>query len=265
MTTVKRWLEIGSEATALERELLGAASHFDPPSGAESRVWAALVGLLPPVGGGAGPAPTPGGGSLPPPAIVGASAGAKLAVTKTVLTTLVVGVAGFGTVLAIDHDRPEPTQLATSIPPESRTPPPALSLAAPIPTPSVERPAAPGRAPERVAAPAPSSPASVAAFPVAGPAPTASFSDLRDENRLLRSAREALRAGDCARALEQLDAARAAFPSGELEQEREVLAIRALVAAGRRLEARDRARAFLDRHPSSPLAGRIAALLRESE
>ena len=271
MTAVRRWLETGSEATALEREILGASSHFDPPEGAEAAVWAALVGLLPPPGGGGAPAPGGGstalpGGSLPPPAVVGASAGAKLAVTKTVLTTLVVGAAGFGTLLAIDRQPARPVA-AESAPRSADVPSawPAPSVEVVLGSASIELPALPARAEPPVAPPEPSSTSTMAAFPTPGAAPSAAFSDLREEHRLLRSAREALRTGNSAAALEQIEAARSAFPQGELEQEREVLAIRALIAAGRKSEARDRASAFLRSHPTSPLSGRVASLLREAQ
>jgi hypothetical protein len=79
-----------------------------------------------------------------------------------------------------------------------------------------------------------------------------STSRTRAERVALERARGALRAGDPATALTWLDRAQNAASGGVLAQEREVLAIEALSAAGRRAEARSRAREFLARFPESP-------------
>jgi hypothetical protein len=64
-----------------------------------------------------------------------------------------------------------------------------------------------------------------------------------------------------AEALRVLDEHRAGFPHGTLEQEREVLAIEALVRLGRRSEARARGDAFGRAFPTSAHRRRIAVLL----
>lgn len=50
------------------------------------------------------------------------------------------------------------------------------------------------------------------------------------------------------------------YPHGVFGQEREILAIRALVKLGRRGEAATRARAFVERHPESPYSEELRAL-----
>ena len=77
---------------------------------------------------------------------------------------------------------------------------------------------------------------------------------------MIRDARQALRAGNAARALRLLEEARQLFPTGVLQQERERLTIEALVKDGRRADASARAAAFLRRYPDSPHASEIRAL-----
>jgi hypothetical protein len=77
-----------------------------------------------------------------------------------------------------------------------------------------------------------------------------------DEFRLLRAARQAV--GDRPeRALALTDEHAQRFPSGMLGQEREAIAIEALVKLGREAQAKARARSFVAAHPSSPYRSRI--------
>jgi hypothetical protein len=62
---------------------------------------------------------------------------------------------------------------------------------------------------------------------------------------------------DAAAALRLVDEHARRFPKSALVQEREALAIEALVGAGRADAARGRANAFLDRYPTSALRRRI--------
>src|SRR6478752_2258793 len=80
-----------------------------------------------------------------------------------------------------------------------------------------------------------------------------SSSDLARERALLDLARESAAHGEPARVLRQTELHRAQFPQGKLSEEREALAIRALLSLGRADEARDRARAFQLTHPNSML------------
>ena len=70
-------------------------------------------------------------------------------------------------------------------------------------------------------------------------------------------------ATDAAAAMRALDAHLALYPSGRFAQEREVLAIEALVRLGRRPEAETRAAAFDRAFPTSAHRRRIAVLLGE--
>jgi len=75
----------------------------------------------------------------------------------------------------------------------------------------------------------------------------------------LDHARLALAGGDARRALEEIDAYDRAYPAGRLQIEAEVLRIDALAKLGRKDAARQRAEAFLRRHPTSVLATRVRA------
>jgi outer membrane protein assembly factor BamD (BamD/ComL family) len=88
-------------------------------------------------------------------------------------------------------------------------------------------------------------------------------SHLRDESAMILGARRVLRAGDPARALTLLDAARTRFPDGGLVQEREALTIEALVRSGQRALATKRAEAFLRDYPKSPHGADVRSLVVE--
>jgi hypothetical protein len=76
------------------------------------------------------------------------------------------------------------------------------------------------------------------------------------EYRLLRAARQAL-ADRPARAMELVDEHARRFAHGMLAQEREAIAVDALVQLGREGQARARAQAFFVAYPSSPYRSRI--------
>jgi hypothetical protein len=98
-----------------------------------------------------------------------------------------------------------------------------------------------------VALPAPKAVAPVEAAPVAQQPPPA---PKLDEYSLLWQARERMRR-DPAGALELLNAHVAQFADGQLAPEREVLAVEALRALGRKREADARLSAFRVRYPGS--------------
>lgn len=81
-----------------------------------------------------------------------------------------------------------------------------------------------------------------------------------DEFRLLRTARQVL-ARDPRLTLHLTDQHLRRFPHGLLAQEREALAIEALLALGREDQAKARARAFLASYPSSPHRKRAERVL----
>jgi hypothetical protein len=81
--------------------------------------------------------------------------------------------------------------------------------------------------------------------------------DLRAELAALDGVSSALGRGDAAGALALLDGYWHDFPHGSLVLEATVLQAEALERAGRHAEAVERARAFLKRHPTSPLGDRM--------
>jgi len=120
---------------------------------------------------------------------------------------------------------------------------------------------------ERSPAPAPPSVAPRARTAAAAgatetlPGPLTGSASAPTEIELLRDARLALKQSP-GRALELTEAHSRAFPGGKLTQERELIAISALVALGRRTAALSRANHFNDAFPESPYRKQIGALLR---
>jgi hypothetical protein len=112
------------------------------------------------------------------------------------------------------------------------------------------------------AAPEADAPVAPAAAPVAPAQPTTeaqSAALLSAELGALDHARLALAGGDARRALDEIDAYDRAFPGGRLQIEAEVLRIDALSKLGRKDAARQRAEAFLRKHPNSVLVTRVRA------
>jgi|GEM_PF-890665 hypothetical protein len=85
-------------------------------------------------------------------------------------------------------------------------------------------------------------------------------SDLAAERRLIDAARADVAEGRFEPALAGLAAHRRRFPAGALAEDRDALAIEALVGAGRLTEAGRAAGTFEREHPSSLLRGRVRAL-----
>jgi outer membrane protein assembly factor BamD (BamD/ComL family) len=80
---------------------------------------------------------------------------------------------------------------------------------------------------------------------------------LERELSLLERARTRLSEGQPQSTLQLLREHRLSYPNSALQQEREALTIRALTAAGRISEARDRAARFVEAYPTSPLRGSV--------
>jgi len=244
-----------------ERALLQLGADIAPPRDAEARVWLALVGAIGvPAAAGAADAST----KTTTTTITAAKAeagltGVKIAAVVATLAALAALVA-LGSYLVGAVKRPRsPVPVATA--PAAGTPvqPAAVAAAPPVEDAPPPAEAAPSR-------PAPGTRRAVrdqlrprAAAGPATPAPSPA-TRLREETTLIRDARQALRAGDAARALRVLDECRRLFPAGVLQQERERLAIEALIKDGRGAEASARAAAFLRKYPDSPHAGEIRAL-----
>lgn len=118
------------------------------------------------------------------------------------------------------------------------------------------------KTPRRVApkpAPAVVAPAPVAPPPVEVRRDTA----LAAERAALAEGAVALRKGDAVAALAAVRRHRARFPAGRMIEEREVLRIRALVAADRLGDARAAADVFRARFPRSVFRGAVEAALTE--
>jgi hypothetical protein len=135
---------------------------------------------------------------------------------------------------------------------------------APAPRPSAaERPPTRPSAAERpVEAPPPiaAPPATIAPQP-----PPVPEDQLTAERRLLDVARRALEAEEPDRALQAVAAHERRFPSGVLVQERETMAIRALLAQGRAEAAEARAEQFRDRFPDSLLLPTLERALQTAK
>jgi hypothetical protein len=102
------------------------------------------------------------------------------------------------------------------------------------------------------------------AFPpaVIESAPATSASDLNAERALLDQAQRALSRGDAAAALTPLNTHARRFARGRLEEEREALAVKTLVALGRNDDARARGARFLARFPESIMLPSVDDALR---
>jgi hypothetical protein len=143
--------------------------------------------------------------------------------------------------------------------------------ASPAPPRPAEPPGRPRTGEGRAAAPAPFAPSGPSddspgvEAPAASVAPPAGAGRLAEESRLVARGRDELRRGDAAGALRTLGELGRSFPAGALAQERAALEVQALAALGRRREARERARAFLRDHPSSPLAPSMAAYAKRAD
>jgi hypothetical protein len=118
-------------------------------------------------------------------------------------------------------------------------------------------PRTPPPAPPEAAPQAPSA-TSVARAPEPASAPSAGGALAAEMDHLARL--RALEGGDPAHVLALAAEGNQRFPSGLFAQEREAIAIGALVRLGRLGEARTRARAFLASYPRSAFAERIKKL-----
>jgi hypothetical protein len=240
------------ELEPLEADLLALLRAEKPIADLEPKAKAAIlasvearIGLVPTPGsggggGGEGGAGGSGGGGS-------AASGAGLTGVKAIaaiLATFAIGVAT-GLVAAPSNRASNPpndgrtgAQLTTA----SRAEP----LAAPSPSVPMELPAV-----SVGSLPAASATAIARAAKIDSPeAPAPSARGLGAERSLLDVARAALARGEAGEALAAVDRHGREYPDGVLVEEREALAIKALVALGRREEARARAQRFEQRFPN---------------
>jgi hypothetical protein len=239
----KRLLSEHGESNARERELLASVRRVAPPAGAKDEAWRAITVQL-----AAGAAAT--AASTASTASAKAGAGSLLPgafVSKAVLT-VAAGSLAIGGYLAAQH---------------------VLAPAPPTPAPSRPQPALSATVPPQPAhqtQPAPALPPAPALAPAGPPTlqrpPNSARPDLlAAESAALTKARAQLRAGDLRAAQATLRRLQARVPRGELDQEREVLAIEVLSAKGNLSAARRRARAFVSAHPRSPHSDTLTRFL----
>ena len=248
MNDPRRWTDEGGEATALERELVGAGRDAGPSREQKRTMWGAIAGQAIPPATGPGAAPASG-----------AAASTGLTVLKGAAIVVLLGagiVASYRTMRGPIPPRTQSSAPATA-PARAATAGRAATGASPPP---VGDPAAEGPRSVKVAAHSAPRPNAVAA---AALAENARASQLREESAMILDARRVLRAGDPARALTLLDAARTRFPDGGLVQEREALTIEALVRSGQRALATKRAEAFLRDYPKSPHGADVRSFVLE--
>jgi hypothetical protein len=129
-----------------------------------------------------------------------------------------------------------------------------------VPAPVAATPSVPAPTP---ALPAPVPPHTSQLAPARAPA--GHDSDLAAERALLEVARTALARGAHPDALASLNRHASQFPHGQLAEEREALAVQALVAAGRTDEAHRRAERFRQRYPNSMMEPAVEAALGSSQ
>lgn len=234
-----------SGSTEAARALLDRGRSEVPDAAAIARL-ASRLPLAPPPGGGA---PAPGAAPGAPIA-----AGASVAPSAVIGAVLAIGVLGgaWWQGSARDAPPPAPREPAAAIAaPRATTSPIATAIAAPpeaVTAAPATEPAPATASPAASPAPPPRDPPSAAAN-AGSPSPSASAT-AETEVELLRRARESL-GSNPAGALAAAEEHRARFAGGVLAQEREVIAISALIALGRRADARARAARFVASYPRS--------------
>jgi len=209
-------------------DLIQSARGDEPTPEQLKKLDGKLAHLMPPIGGGNGPSGSGGGH--------GAAGAGGAATVKWIAAGVVAVGSGVAIQQAVSH--------------RDGAPPPPISAPAPTPAPIAE--VTPDAAPEPVPAPAP------AAAVHRAPEPS-----LADEAALLDRARTALQRGDARAALATCDAHAKNFTHGALREERERIAIEALLALGRHGDAEARAQRFDRAFPNSVQSERIHALLRD--
>ena len=258
-----------SEGRRLDEILASAAA--DEPTGEQlERLEARLAALLVPPGGGGpgggggGPGGAarggahPGGGAAAAGAAAKAAKAAKGGAALKWLMAAVIGGGAAGGAVAVHH-------LVTSTPASSRRSPARAVMSAPAPAQSLAQTAALADAgPGLPDAGPPADAASAGAQPSGAERPRHhrdGAQALAAETRLLDRAQSALRRGAAGTALSLCERHARRFPRGTLREERERIAIEALLDLGRPSQARARARAFESQFPDSVQLPRIHALL----
>ncbi len=235
----------GSAATPESLRSALAAARVDGP---DARRLALIASQLPILG--AGIATGVGAGSAA--AATSGLSGLMIAVLAALLTG--GGIAGY---LAT-----RPTPLENTVQNTPGPVPAAPTQAVVVPgslAPPAPKPVAEPRATAHdtfIRRPRPNRSPTPAPLPLSAPAP----GDVAGEIRLLQSAKAAL-ADRPAETIQLVNDHTRHFPSGILVQEREVIAIEALLRTGKTADAHARAQSFMKTYPKSAHRRRVAALL----
>lgn len=240
------------------RALLGAARAARPTAEARARIDAGLQtelglpALSPPTRTASCSSAQPVAAqpaAPPPPLRVVRARNTPLA--RVVTTGVLVGALAAATA-AVVWLRPSPAPSAARIGPSVEAG--AQTSAAPLPV----EPSGPAAATPTVDPKSAEPPTRATRRHGPRSAPTSATS-LDEELVLMRSAQQALKRGDGATALAELDALAAKHPDGVLREERLAARVLALCAAGRVDEARAAGRRFLDEMPGSVQGDRVRA------
>ena len=240
---------------SMDRELHGllrrGAPNLSVPEGAHARILERLATTLP-----IDPSPRGGGGSGSGGAPTAPTPSPKAAPTRLFsaqgFAVVALGFAlGAGVATAVLLPRPESVRVVYV----DRVTPvavPAIGATEPAAIPFDALPKSPP------SSPATSAPQKPLVTPSASPAIR-----LNEERALVDEARVAYSRGDTTGCLAMLEKHRSLHPNGLLSEEREALAVRALVATGRMAEARDRGHRFATRYPASVMLPAVLSALEE--
>ncbi len=247
MTDPKYLSDEGSEATALERELLQAARGVRLSVSEKQAIWAGVTLLVVPAAASAAP-------SVAPAAATKAALGLTPLVKGVLLALGLGGLSAGGYWLSRGSEPAPAASAARSVVSAS-----SASNASPVPAATTGVPVVADTAP------APSAASSGAPSKAASHEPSASEqkSALSDESAAVLQIRRTLRAGDASGALRLLEQARQRFPRGALSQEREALGIEALAKSGATAAAARKAQAFLRAYPKSPYASDVQSFAEQ--
>lgn len=244
------WLQ--GEVDAELRSMLESTSEDVPTSDQLVALHSALATLLIGPGVGAGAAASGGTAAAAKGAVAAKGVGALAlsGVTKTVIAVAVASSVVGGVALQRRSHPAPPAPVIEAVAPRAPAPAvdPVIAEPSAVPEPEVTPLPAPRPAQQKAAAVAPAPEPAEAAGETP---PPAKVSGADAELTLLQDAMDAVQAGRPREALEALDSHAGQFAAGALVQEREVLAIDALVSLGRLDEARARANRFRAAYPAS--------------
>ena len=196
----------------------------------------------------------PSSGASGAPGVVGASTGTAKLIKLVAGGVLLSGTLWVAWPRAAQH-------IPSALPARSAASTPAQLPEPPAPGASAAQASSPATPIAREPAPRRSAAGDARSAPRAALA-TAEVGDVAAELALLKLARADVRANP-AHALALTAEHRARFAQGSLAEEREVIAIEALLELGRKAAAQERARAFFAAYPSSAHTRRVHALLLE--